>query len=492
MTGMAGTAKAIRWLACVALVAAVSACGGGGGSTATPATTTTTTTTTTTDSGAGAGTNPGGVGPGANTGNPDTGGAPGTNVGGVGPGSNTGSGSGAGSGGTGTAPPPAAAGPFPPEEFRVNTTPGHQAWPVIARLEGGGYVVAWANTDAAGEHNIYLQRYDDGGAKVGAETRVNTRVGTNGFPIVTTPAVTALKDGGYIVSWHAFTDAAVGWDVYAQRYDQAGARVGGETLINSSAWSADFGTAGKQFQSSQAVAGLIDGGYVAIWISEPPAGSSSNQGEVQVVRFDAAGARVWSGNMEGSGPHASFQYTAVASLYSGGFVMLWTSNGTITQMRLDAGGVPVGIKTVVATGTVLPPRIAALWDGGWIVTFSHGNDIYAQRYDSSGTPVGSTTLVNTTTLEDQFLPAAHGLPDGGWVVTWRSWTDGSGTGIYAQRFDAQGRKVGGETLVNTPAGNQNAPDVVGDNLGGSIAVWHTFDSNDPSRSGIYARRVAAP
>ncbi|MNO77407.1 hypothetical protein D3C76_685150 [compost metagenome] len=50
--------------------------------------------------------------------------------------------------------------------------------------------------------------------------------------------------------------------------------------------------------------------------------------------------------------------------------------------------------------------------------------------------------VNSTTGDDQDTPTVAGLSDGGYVVSWMSYgQDGSGWGIYSQRFDANGNPV---------------------------------------------------
>src|SRR5262249_41287256 len=71
---------------------------------------------------------------------------------------------------------------------------------------------------------------------------------------------------------------------------------------------------------------------------------------------------------------------------------------------------------------------------------------------ANSTPIAAANefRVNATTLNDQTLPSVTGLAGGGYVVTWEaSSQDGSGKGIYAQRYDASGATVGGEFLVNT-------------------------------------------
>jgi hypothetical protein len=65
------------------------------------------------------------------------------------------------------------------------------------------------------------------------------------------------------------------------------------------------------------------------------------------------------------------------------------------------------------------------------------------------------TRVNTTTANDQWNPSIAALPDGGYVVTWTSYNqDGSGWGVYAQRYDASGNTVGSETRVNTTTSSE--------------------------------------
>ena len=100
--------------------------------------------------------------------------------------------------------------------------------------------------------------------------------------------------------------------------------------------------------------------------------------------------------------------------------------------------------------------VTALNDGGFVVTWSSdgqdgsGYGIYGQRYAADGTPVGSEFRANTYTTSDQIYSSVTALNDGGFVVTWSSFgQDGSGWGIYGQRYAADGTPVGGEFRANT-------------------------------------------
>jgi hypothetical protein len=97
--------------------------------------------------------------------------------------------------------------------------------------------------------------------------------------------------------------------------------------------------------------------------------------------------------------------------------------------------------------------VAALRDGGYVVTWTSGGQdgddgsgVYAQRYDASGTKVGGEFQVNTYTTGSQHANGVTALADGGYVITWISdGQDGSGFGIYSQRYDASGQR---ETFRN--------------------------------------------
>jgi hypothetical protein len=125
------------------------------------------------------------------------------------------------------------------------------------------------------------------------------------------------------------------------------------------------------------------------------------------------------------------------------------------------------------------PTIAALSDGGWIVAWQkNGPDgsgwgIYQQRYDRFGSRVDREFRVNSFTLSDQSEADVKGLNDGGWVVVWNSEGQASNKrDIYQQRYSRFGEPVGTETLVNSDTkGIQQNPSISSLQDGGWIVVW---------------------
>lgn len=180
------------------------------------------------------------------------------------------------------------------ETLVVNALTGSVNHLAIAGLQGGGWVVTWTGEDSdfAG---VFAQTFDAGGLALGGPVLVNTTtVGVQAMP-----SIAALADGGYVIVWYA-VDAG-GWegDTYSQRFDSAGAKVGGETLVNTT-------TAGQQ--SIADIAGLANGGYTVVWFSSDQDGSGAGAyqkaylpanhaptavaDQIQVVE-DATSANLW-------------------------------------------------------------------------------------------------------------------------------------------------------------------------------------------------------
>lgn len=98
--------------------------------------------------------------------------------------------------------------------------------------------------------------------------------------------------------------------------------------------------------------------------------------------------------------------------------------------------------------------------------------------------------VNTYTNADQKYPSIATDPNGNFIVAWHSEGQDSGTyGVYAQRFDSYGRRIGDEFQVNVSTeGTQSRANVAMNASGDFIVAWSGVDG---SSEGIYARRYAS-
>jgi len=173
------------------------------------------------------------------------------------------------------------------------------------------------------------------------------------------------------------------------------------------------------------------------------------------------------------------------------------------ECRKMLSGVPVGGEFRVNTTTAGQQltnqngqAVAMDTDGDFVVTWSSpdgsGDGIYAQRYNAAGVAQGGEFRVNTYTNSDQRYSTVAMDADGDLVITWTSDNqDGDGFGIYAQRYNAAGVAQGGEFRVNTyTQGKQYYSTVAMDADGDFVITW-TSDSQDGSSEGIYAQRYNA-
>ena len=194
---------------------------------------------------------------------------------------------------------------------------------------------------------------------------------------------------------------------------------------------------------------------------------------------------------------------AVAGLSNGDFVIVWKNFGQSGNLggmyfqRYSAGGTKLGGETRVnSNGTTVQfaPSVAALENGRFVVVWTSpddgsGSGVYMQRYDADGLPLGKAKRCNTFTTGNQAMPSVSALSNGGYIVAWRSsGQDGSGTGIYGQRFDSFGTKVGAGFRLNTNTFlDQTHPRVAGLDNGGFVGAWNS-DNQDGDGYGIYAQR----
>jgi Domain of unknown function (DUF4347)/RTX calcium-binding nonapeptide repeat (4 copies) len=378
-------------------------------------------------------------------------------------------------------------------ETRVNSaTADAQSQPVTAALAGGGYVVAWQSYGQdGGGAGIYAQRYAANGVAAGDELRINTTVANE----QEMPAITALADGGFVVTWQSWSQDGGGYGIYGQRYDAAGAAQGGEFQINATS---------ANDQAEAAVTALADGGFVVTWMSGQQDGDGYG---IYAQRFDAAGAAA-GGEFQVNTTAAGDQlYPAVAALGNGGFVVTWQSwgqNGGVTGIygqRFYADGTAADMEfqiNVSANDFHCAPVVTGLADGGFVAVWQVMNpdmtawDIHAQRFDAGGGRVNGEFTVNTSVWSDQSAPAVTALADGGYVVTWQSIDqDGSANGVYGQRYDAYGGAAGAEFRINTTIDDhQCTPSVSALADGGFVAAWQSL-AQDGSGWNVYSQRFDA-
>ncbi len=218
-------------------------------------------------------------------------------------------------------------------------------------------------------------------------------------------------------------------DVFMQRLDAAGKKVGDEILLNQYA---HFN------QRTPSVAVLDNGNLLVVWVSESPSSSDWRKNfRVDLIgrEFDANGQPVADEFPVAAADDLIQANPVVSPDIGGGFTVFWSQQeGTSTR--------------------------------GW--------DVYARSFGSDTSASGAAFRVNDYTTGDQFAPkvASSG---GRQLVVWTSvGQDGSREGVYGRVLQS-GAFAGDEFRVNvTTASRQFHPAVATDGQGRAMTAWAGF------------------
>jgi len=339
----------------------------------------------------------------------------------------------------------------------------------IAPLQDGGYVVVWeddSNTYNPDGPAIVGQRYDPAGNRAGGEVNISQFTGGTEF----SPAVTVLPNGNVAV---AFVDQFNGdQDIYVRIFDSALNFVRRDNIDNAET---------KQTFSPSLTA-CADGSYVVSYTL-----GSGNDTDIVARCVSAVG--VVGAEFDIDNQTDNRHVSQLATLSNGNFVAVYqdevAGNSANTEIVLKVF-TPVGAPVAGAVGIVpgaggpgqeIEPDVAALRGGGFVVVWSdpdsaEPNDIRASILSNANQVVASNILVNTTTVGQQLAPSALALADGGFLVTW---TDQNVNLARAQRFDANGSKIGAEFTLNMGDADPKAALLVDGRIAFSVGDLSTGD-----------------
>jgi hypothetical protein len=320
-------------------------------------------------------------------------------------------------------------------ELLVNafTTAGDQFDPRVAASSPGRFVIVWEDAGGSDGDQIGVigQRYV-GGVPAGTRFQVNTYTTSNEQGA----DVSADLNGNFIVVW-AQPSPLIGsiYDIFGRRYTSDGAPLTAPFQINT------YTTA---FQFDPAVARSATGEFVVVWSSQKQFGSYN---DIVGQRFTGAGSPLGGEFRIDATTTEDHGNPAVAATTGLGFVVVWQSS-----------------------------------TGGF-------SNVFGRRYDSSGAALTAPFRVNTTTTSNQLAPTVSADANGNFAVVWRAEGQDDIVGVYAQRYASTGAPIGGEFRVNTyTTGVQSNARVAAADLGNLVVVWESDSNQDGSGYGVYAQR----
>jgi hypothetical protein len=339
--------------------------------------------------------------------------------------------------------------------FRVNQQgTNDQENPRVALLKNGGAVFVWQGGKSGSQH-IFARFFTPTNTFLTTTDLVVSKF-TSNFQI--NPAVATLNDSNVVVVWASFDQAGSTslQDVYAKILSPTGQTISNEFLINQFT---DYN------QRTPAVAALKNGGFVVTWVSEqertvtPNLGNntaSSSPADLVVPSVDIY-ARLYASNGVPQGNEFMVNSDAnpcanpaVAAASDGGFMVAWDAHNMLNPTNsLDIYARPFsstgsGGSTLLVNsylyGDQYAPRINVIAGDYLIVWNSLGQDgsregVFGQFVHGNGTPVGGEFRVNTTTLNRQTQPVVASDGADQFLVVWTSYAGAPNSfDLFAQRY----------------------------------------------------------
>jgi len=341
--------------------------------------------------------------------------------------------------------------------FRVNVQGANdQENARVALLKNGGAVFVWQGGKESYQHIFARFLSPSGTFLTTTDLAVSTFSSNNNFQV--NPAVTVLNNSNIVVVWSSFNQAGSNsvQDVYAKILSPTGATVSSEFLVN------QFTSFN---QRTPAVAALKGGGFVVAWISEqqrivaPVLGTNSTYYTMSTAIVPSVDvfARLYLSNGVAAGneflanadsnPCAN---PSVAAASDGSFMVAWSgrdmiaiTNGWDVYARpfsnAGAGGTQVRLNTYLY-GKQYAPRLSAIGLDFLAVWTSLPQDgsregVYGQFVHNDGSLVGGEFRVNTTTISQQMQPVVASDGVSQFIAVWTSYIGSPNSlDLFAQRY----------------------------------------------------------
>lgn len=304
------------------------------------------------------------------------------------------------------------------------------------------------------------------------------------------------QDDSFVVVWRSMGQDGSEGGIYMQRYGSSGLPVGSETRVNVT-------TAGHQ--SAPDVAMAPDGRFVVAWQSPGQDGSGIG---VIMRRYDAAGVAEGGEEIVNTTTQYDQVTPAVAMADDGSFVVLfvdgsglWEAGLGIRGQRFDSDGIFAGDEFGVNTYTSshqTDPAVAMAGDGRFVAVWTSagqdgsGEGVFGQRFSAAGVAQGDEFQVNSTTSSDQQRAGVALAEDGSFVVVWETRNYYSYVfQAYLQQFGSDGEPVGTETLVDSTTNQYRMEPTVAVDQGGSFVVAWINQALPATDADIYLRRFSS-
>jgi hypothetical protein len=391
-------------------------------------------------------------------------------------------------------------------EFQINsTTQGRQNAPAVAGDGFGNFIVIWTGEIAGGLNQVYGQRFDVSGARLGGEFQISS-----GPDETSLPQVASTPDGGFAAVWvgqgvrlRLFGPSGVAKTAEIQVSNPGFLSLAADVAVNSAGeimvlWTSDgldervftrrYNPLGQPLEepftilsnrdftyASVSLAAAPDGDFLAVW-SE---GSDHFTLDLWMRRFDA-GSKSWGDPLRTSSPSDRLYNYDPQPVFraDGSFFVVWTklpivfypsyAYPEVFARSFDAGGSPLGEEVEIFGRNYSPAAAALDRDGNALVVADEElKSVAGALFDRSWHPLTPWVQLHDDQQNDKRQPAVAADGTGNFFVAWTSGlpylqapkpagSDGYLWGVFGQRLGDPHCAPGAEVLCLGPAGRFEA------------------------------------
>lgn len=239
---------------------------------------------------------------------------------------------------------------------------------VLTALTNGGYMVTWMDPD----NHLHGQRYDASNILLDSNNLGDWMMGRNSysqfmmhrlFLEYSQETITALTDGNFV---HIYYDDYSGV-MYAYRTDWWGNPIGDQLPINTSLINSSF-----NFVTSEVTA-TANGGFIVTWMTQQQDETGNWSEDIFAQRFDSSNTALGDEFRVNTFTPGNQWFPSIAVLKDGSFVIAWSDNGyavAVKQYAADGTTLkeqfPVGLSAYPSGSDI---KVTALENGGFVVTW---------------------------------------------------------------------------------------------------------------------------
>ena len=320
-------------------------------------------------------------------------------------------------------------------EYSGNKT--HQ-YPKIAMDELGNYIIVWQDNRNA-NWDVYFQRYNTMGEKIG----VNIKATKDAYSQYD-PDVSMNDSGEFVISWTSSEGAG---DIFCQRFNSDGSFNGSEIHVSNTSSNAQLESAVSLNNSGQ---------FVVTWKYSNP-----NYWDIYFQQYDENGDRYQDHN------NTRITYTDsnddkadVALNDNGYFVIVWRHYGVQGYLYyrkfewdwFDPEGYDSGILSLInSSPNQTNPNIVIASDSSFIVAYNYyisGNwDIYYSTWNSDLSAHTEVKVNDDATSTPQVTPRIAMNSNKEFIIVWADARNLIGD-VYYQRYDSNENKIGVNLKIN--------------------------------------------